>query len=413
MPGSNVSLAGRHNSLHTGPMKNIMMTWELGAGLGHIAGRIEYRSLLEQRGHRVALAVRDLRALFGLRPNTGAPVFAAPNPPATSLAPQRTMLSFADVLWHDTGLYDPAICVGILAAWRSLLAETRCDLLVADAAPMAMVAAKSMGIPVLRHGISFLHPPAVTPFPVFRSWEQHDASYLPELEAKGLEHINQALAKFGANPMSSLSAACADAPLILDSIAELDVYGPRETLACLPAQLIGVGTPACWPETGQARIFCYLKQGYPWLDRLIGALARAPAQTSLFIDGGRPALPAGAPIFLHDGPVDTRDALARSHLVICAAGSGMINQCLLAGKPMLLLPTQAEQYLNAQKTVGLGAALSVTPPLDKPEFLTPIRRLLGEPEFTQAAELIAARYTDMRMIDQHERIAALIESQFE
>ncbi len=394
-------------------MKNIMMAWELGAGLGHIAGRAEYRNLLEQRGHRVALAVRDLRTLFGLRPDTGAPVFAAPYPPGTSLPPQRAMLSFADVLWHDTGLHDPAICTGILAAWRGLLSETRCDLLVADSAPMATIAAKSLGIPVLRHGISFLHPPATAAFPVFRTWERHDAAYLPELESRGLEHINRALAKFGASPMPSLSAACADAPLILDSIAELDVYGPRESLACLPSQLLGLDTPARWPETGLPRIFCYLKQGYAWIDRLIGALARAPAQSSVFIDGGRPALPTGAPIFLQDGPVDTRDALARCDLVICAAGSGMINQSLLAGKPMLLLPTQAEQYLNAQKAVGLGAALSVTPPLDKPEFLGSIRRLLGEPEFRQAAERIAARYIDTRVIDQHERIAALIESQFE
>lgn len=391
-------------------MKNIMMAWELGGGLGHIAGRTECRNLLQQRGHRVALAMRDLRTLFGLRPDTAPPVFAAPYPPGTSLAPQRAMLSFADVLWHDAGLHDPAICSGILASWRSLLQETHCDLLVADAAPMASIAANSLGIPVLRHGISFLHPPASEPFPVFRTWERHDASYLPQRESTALDHINRALSRFGAQPMASLSAACAQAPLILDSISELDVYGPRDTLACLPSQSSGVDQPARWIENGQPRIFGYLKHGYTWLDRLIGALARAPAQTSLFIDGGRPALPAGAPIFLHEAPVDTHDALARCDLVICAAGSGMITQSLLAGKPMLLLPTQAEQYLNAQKAVELGAALSVTPPIDKPEYLGPIRRLLAEPGFSGAAQAVAARYQRVPVAEQAERVAAVIEA---
>jgi UDP:flavonoid glycosyltransferase YjiC (YdhE family) len=403
-------LAAVAGEMHTCAMKNIMMAWELGGGLGHVANRFAVHETLRARGHRVALAWRDLRTLFRLRPDMRGPVFAAPNPPGLSLAPQRTMLSFADILWHDAGLHEAAVCAAVITAWRSLLIEFRCDLLLADAAPMATVAARSMGIPVLRHGISFLHPPAVAPFPVFRDWERHDANHLPLVEARALEHVNAALKPHAGATFETLAQACADAPLLLESLPEVDVYGPRAIECCLPNVAHGHHDAPQWSSQDGPRIFCYLKHDYPWLDRLFGALNRAPAQTCAFIDGAAPKLPAGAPIRLHHAPVDTRSAIAQSDLIICAAGNGMINESLLAGKPLLLLPMQAEQYLNARQVQRLGAGLTVTPPIDKPEFLTPLRRLLSEPAFAEAAQSIATRHRDLAQQNGAERFADVVDA---
>ena len=388
-----------------------MMAWELGGGLGHLANRFAVRDILRQRGHHVSLALRDLRTLYRLRPDVAEPVFAAPNPPGMSIAPSRPLLSFADILWHDAGLHDPAICAGAVSAWRGLLAQTRCDLLVADAAPIATVAATSLGIPVLRYGSSFLHPPAATPFPVFRDWEQHDASYLPQLEARSVEHVNSALTRLSAPMIESLAQAFAGPPLLLESLPEMDLYGPRDTVANIPGASTGIGEAARWPEGNTPRVFCYLKHDYPWLERLLGALTRAPARSAVFIDGAMPRLPPGAPVHLHGAPVDTLSAIAQSDVVICSAGSGMINQALLAGKPLLLLPMQAEQFLSARHVVRLGAGLSVTPPIDKPEFLAPLRRLLSETTLTAAARTIAARHCVLAEQDSNQLIADIIESQ--
>ncbi len=390
-------------------MKQIMMAWELGGGLGHVANRFAQQQMLRARGHRVSVALRDLRTLFRLRADMPGPIFAAPNPPGLSLAPQRAMLSFADILWHDSGLHDAAVCAGVIAAWRSLLQETRCDLLMADAAPMATIAAKSLGIPVLCHGIAFLHPPATSPLPVFRDWERHNADYLPDLEARALEHINAAVTAYGAAAFESLAQACADTPLVLEMLPELDNYGPRAITAYLPAGGPSRGQAPQWPAGEGPRIFCYLKHDYPFLDRLIGALNRASARCCAFIDGARPSLPNGAPIYLHDAPVDTHSAIAQSDLVICAGGNGMITESLIAGKPLLLLPMQAEQYLNARQVVRLGAGLSVTPPIDKPEFLTPLRRLLSEPSWTEAAQAIAVRHQGRALQDGPAHIADIVD----
>jgi UDP:flavonoid glycosyltransferase YjiC (YdhE family) len=394
--------------MHTARMKQIMMAWELGGGLGHVANRFAQQEALRARGHRVAVAVRDLRTLFRLRAAPTGPVFAAPNPYGLNLAPQRAMLSFADILWHDTGLHDAAICAGVIAAWRSLLQETRCDLLMADAAPMATIAARSLGIAVLRHGIAFLNPPAISPFPVFRDWEAHDAGYLSALEARALQHVNAAVGKHGAPAFGSLAQACCDTPLVLETLPELDSYGPRAVTAHQPASAPNAGQAPRWPDGEGPRIFCYLKHDYPYLDRLLGALGRVSARCCAFIDG-RSAAPGVASIQLHDAPVDTQRAIADSDLVICAGGNGMVNESLIAGKPMLLLPMQAEQYLNARQVVRLGAGLSVTPPIDKPEFLTPLRRLLGEPSWAQAARAVASRHDDLRRQDGASRIADIVD----
>jgi UDP:flavonoid glycosyltransferase YjiC (YdhE family) len=398
-------------ALHTVAMKNILMAWELGGGLGHVANRFATRDCLRRRGYQVALALRDLRTLYRLRPDQAEPVFAAPNPPGLSLPSKRPLLSFADILWHEAGLHDPAICAGMLGAWRSLLTQTQCHLLVADAAPMAMLAARSLEIPILRYGIPFLHPPALTPWPLFRDWEHHDASYLPQREAQAVEHLNSALKRLGAPPVDSLAQAFASAPLVLEALPELDLYGPRATVACLPSSTLIGGEQAQWPSGSGPRIFCYLKHDYPWLERFLGALVRLPAQSSVFIDGAMPKLPSGAPVHLHAAPVAAAAAIAQSDLVICSAGIGMINAALLAGKSLLLLPMQAEQYINARQVVRLGAGLAVTPPIDKPDFLGALRRLLTEPAFASAAQAVAARHQALAQADTGESSADLIARQ--
>lgn len=403
-------LASIRLALHTSPMKNIMLAWELGGGLGHIANRVAILDVLRERGHTVSLAMRDLRTLYGLRPDIIEPVFAAPNPPGLILPPRQAMMSFADILWHDAGVHDGAMCAAMLGAWRGLLTQSRCELLVADAAPMATLAARSLQIPVLHNGIGFLHPPASNPLPVFRDWEHHDTSYLVQREAQALTHINTALERVRAAPMSSLAEACIAGPLALEGLPEIDSYGPRDTLSWLPARSSGRGQTPEWPSGSSPRIFCYLKHDYAWLDRVMGALARTEARTSMFVDGAKPRLPTGAAIHLHDAPVNTAEAITQCDLVICAAGNGMINEALLAGKPLLLLPTQAEQYINARKVTGLGAGLMVTPPMDKPEFLGPLRRLLSEPAFTEAALRIADRHSALRSVDSVRQTADLIET---
>lgn len=57
--------------------------------------------------------------------------------------------------------------------------------------------------------------------------------------------------------------------------------------------------------------------------------------------------------------------------------------------PTLLLSHKAETYITAKRIEALGAALSVTAPLDPLDLDTPLQRLLEDPQFAASTKRIA------------------------
>jgi UDP:flavonoid glycosyltransferase YjiC (YdhE family) len=79
----------------------------------------------------------------------------------------------------------------------------------------------------------------------------------------------------------------------------------------------------------------------------------------------------------------------------------MTAQALLAGKPVLLAPTQLEQFLIMRRVVRYGAGLGVAPDVPNPDFVSALRELTGNPGYAAKACGFAERYSV------HDRGAAL------
>ena len=58
-------------------MSRIAFAWELGSAYGHISGLLPFARKLKQRGHDVALIVRELHNAGNLH-NDGIPILQAP-----------------------------------------------------------------------------------------------------------------------------------------------------------------------------------------------------------------------------------------------------------------------------------------------------------------------------------------------
>jgi UDP:flavonoid glycosyltransferase YjiC (YdhE family) len=56
-----------------------------------------------------------------------------------------------------------------------------------------------------------------------------------------------------------------------------------------------------------------------------------------------------------DAPVSLPQALAEGDLCVCHAGEATLAQSLLAGVPLLMLPSHTEQFLNARRVAMSGA----------------------------------------------------------
>ncbi len=79
----------------------------------------------------------------------------------------------------------------------------------------------------------------------------------------------------------------------------------------------------------------------------------------------------------------------------------MTAEALLAGKPVLLLPTQLEQFLITRRVVRYGAGLGIAPDVSDADFAAALHELLDDRSYADKAGQFRDRYRA------HSREAAL------
>ena len=381
-------------------MAHLHFAWELGGGLGH-AGRI--RPLAQEalrRGHHVTISLRDLVHTDKLLHDVAALRFQAP------------------VWLHQVhGVPSPAICLaeimltcgylnkdalqGLFSGWCGLLSHLKPDLLVADYAPTALLAARSLGIRSASLGIGFFIPPDVAPMPSIRDWEPAQPGRLEAADRQMLTAINAVLERVGAQPLERAAQAFhGDASMLL-TWPELDHYNrsvlPDGQRWWGPSMFADASERPAWPAGSGPKVFAYIKSDHPDHLALLRALVDLGCRTICYLPevaAGKPP-PVQSPLITYArGPVELGSTLAQADLCVCHAGEATLAQALLAGVPLLLLPMQAEQFLNSRRVEQTGAGINAAQrkrPLDYAALLT---GLLYEPGAKLAAQNIAARHKD-------------------
>jgi len=215
--------------------------------------------------------------------------------------------------------------------------------------------------------------------------------------------MNSVLAAYGARPLATLGDLFLGRAVLL-TYPELDIYpqrGPAEYYG-IPESAEGSLHPG-WPEASGPRVLAYVYSYYPALADLMNALEQSSASTLMMcrrID--RSLLRAqGSCLFVTEEPMSFTRLLPQCDLVVCHGSHQTTAQALLAGKPVLLLPTQLEQFLITRRVVRQGMGLGMESQADNPDFSAALRELSAIPEYRQKAEGFASRYRD------HGRAAAL------
>jgi hypothetical protein len=343
----------------------IHLAWELGNGLGHVARLTPVAVELARRGHEVSMSMRDLVATRALWLPLDLPCVQAPVFLHQTVGLPRRSASLAEIAL-GFGYLDGDVLDALHEGWRALLSRFDADLVVGDFAPTAMLAARSLGTRAISVGLSFAIPPHGRPLPPFRPDEPLDAGRLESAEARVVRAANHALRASDAAPVRLASEVFRGERALLCTWPELDCYArgdnPGESWFGINPPPGGGEAPA-WPEGDGPRVFAYLKGSYPELALLLRTLAERGCRTLCYI----PDVEAGAPApLVHPGiaystaPVDLTAAFIECDLCVCHAGGGTIGQSLLAGVPLLLLPMQTEQELNARAVVRLGAGTMAT-----------------------------------------------------
>jgi hypothetical protein len=212
-------------------MGTALIAWELGGGLGHLVQLAPLARGLARRGHGVFAAVRHLgRAGEVLGPGAG--LLAAPwgvAPPGRYVRPP---LSYAQLL-HNVGWFDERELRGLCAAWRSLFALVRPDVVVFDHAPTALLAARGMGFGKVVIGSGFCVPPDEPGKPArsLRPWVRREGAgpeALAAFERDVVARANGVLSGLGAPSIERVTQVYGEVDeTFLVTVPELDHFEGR------------------------------------------------------------------------------------------------------------------------------------------------------------------------------------------
>jgi UDP:flavonoid glycosyltransferase YjiC (YdhE family) len=369
-----------------------LLAWELGGNYGHLVALRALACELKRQGHACVFAVRMLGpAQEFLDPKLG-PLVQAPVRLTPGGRRVRTQLSYASLL-HNVGFNEPVELAGRIQAWRTLYGALKTEFVFADHSPVALVAARTLGIPAARIGNGFTLPPVMAPFPAFRPRQRVPEAVLLRNEVSVLRELNHALALLKLRPLPLLQdifRGTASALLTYQPLDHYDVERP-EAFRGLPDY--SYGQRPRWPDGKGPRIFAYLRPS-PGLPNVLKALRQSKARVLLRIPGAdadfartvqRPGLAVAT------APVHFRAAAETADAFINYGAHATVTEFLLAGKPGIIVPELHERALTARRVVELGAALSL-----RPNTLAPLQRgleqVIEDPAPRRAAQAFAARH---------------------
>jgi hypothetical protein len=138
-------------------MATVLLTWELGIGLGHLVNLLPLARDLSQRGHRVVAVLKNLLPAEKVFGDINVEYLQAPirtQPPRCLIDPIRT---FAHTLLNF-GFNNVAELRVMAQAWRNLYKYVRPDLIVFDHSPTALLAARGCKAKKALIGTGFFCP---------------------------------------------------------------------------------------------------------------------------------------------------------------------------------------------------------------------------------------------------------------
>lgn len=394
-------------------MARVLIAWELGEAFGHLARCLRLAHGLVARGHGVTLALKDVRLPAGQTTAAGITVLPAPLTPQAG-AGANPPVNYADVL-RVSGFADAREVAARLNAWRGMLTLVRPDVLVADHAPTALLAARLADIPHLSIGNGFAIPPAVSPWPSIRPWETVPDQTLARAETR-LDRVLDAAQKALGHARAVRVRDLFGAHDILDTFAELDHYGARPDGHYVgPIVSVSQALRVAWQSREGPKVLAYLRPAVPGFAAILQALARLDAEV-LCVAPGMP--PEAAKQFatrrlrIALAPLDLPPLLEHADLAVGYGNGGFSTQAMLAGVPLLMRPRHVEQALFAHRVEALGAGKLLRGRVDADSVAASLQELLGSPACRQAARAFQDRHRHFSSEQAIEQSLFLIERTF-
>ncbi|MCX9158054.1 glycosyltransferase [Niveibacterium sp. 24ML] len=374
-------------------MARFLIAWECGEGLGHIIPIAQVATHLISRGHRVDVVLADMssgRIAFGaLLDSPALSLWQAPTW-RLALVGSRAPLSLVELLFQ-VGFLDAQRLSMLVRGWLSIIRAVGPDAILVEHAPTALLAARVARVPTLVFGPGFFIPPKTQPIPSFAEWLPLDVARINEGERVFVATCNAVLQELDGQPIKSASELWSTSQCLLTTLPELDHYGKfRDGDARyigFPALPLGGGHPA-WPRGDAFHVAVYLKAGYAQALEVLKSLVTMKLATVAFVPGilpGDQRALACETLCISEQPLDMAAVMQESNLFITNGGAGVTGAAVRAGVPLLVLPTQAEQFITARRVVALKVGLALLEEEVADQIKAAVQRIQSEPQFRDNA----------------------------
>jgi len=395
----------------------ILFANELGGGLGHAHRLAPWVHALGERGGCPVVAVRDVAAPGPGLFRAGTRLIPAPFLLRAPLGKGMQAGSYAEILLSAAGYGNPQVLARLVRAWLDLMALCETQLLVADFAPTALLAARIRGIACVHIGDGYTIAPRGAAFDPLAA---RDLRRIQAADRQVVATVNRVLAEYGCDAIAQVDELQAAGITILATYPELDHHqGAVRESAYAGHFSMADGLGFAWHDVPGPRVLAYLRPEVANFQAIVASLARLPGQVQLYAGGmvrDRGAV-AGYGLAWHATPLPVPAALTECDLVVCHGGHGLVCEALLAAKPVLIFPSNHEQTLTALNVERLGAALWVHPQDNERKIARALERGWKDAGLRrQAAKFalthsLAADTATARLADHADRIVGLVKPQ--
>lgn len=340
-------------------MPRILLANEFGAGRGHV---VTLTRLAQAFGpgfqFDAALARREHEAeLYPL----GADIFDGPRfgyRNARRLGPNGIPTATWGEFLGDLGFARVERIREIVEWWRLVLSSRNVGLVLADYGPLALLAARSLGILSVGTGTGYgLPPPDMPEFPVL----EPEASVRLHDEAELLANVNQVATEIGLAPLQGLPEIYHSTLQLVRTLPMLDPYASYRNSAQYLPPVTDISPIIA--DRGD-EVFVYFSTMEFDDPGVVEALATLPLPRRGYLPAPPPGVAerlAASGMILEKNPVPVEQIAKRSRLLLNAGQHGILCLGLFAGLPQVCLFQHREQRFHAQCAADRGVAQLVYP----------------------------------------------------
>jgi len=390
------------------PLK-VLIVWEYGGHLGHLGKLLPVAQVLRETGHEVVFGVADEASA---RPFLNSAGFASISIPLISL-PAKTVpgddaISHAEVLLR-CGFADGPLALAGVKAWHHFLIQVKPDAMLVDASPLALYAARSMGLRSMAMGHGFDIPPQGAK-PCFAPWVVGAAQRMRAGELALQTVFDQLAAElcglWGVQVPRSTDELFSPEHCLICTWPELDHFDRPAPAQVETSRYVGPiwgelpgATSVSWSQVGigmaRPKVLCYVYPHKKCLDLIWQSLVQKNADVLVVAPGASDAecqAIRACNVQVTNRPTQLGSLLSQCHALVCHGGVGLVSMALHAGKPLLLLPEYMEHAVLAYRLSRQGLALATVRLLDANVVNEKVARLLGDAALIRNAGAFAAKY---------------------